>query len=145
MDCDQSDAPTEQPKRLRHHTRAPVGSLSRRRFIKTAAGVAGAALSADLWMPALAHADSAGGVPVPIPHGGLGLPIDFRVFPFGPEGKEPITITDFNGLFGVTDVQGMATDTSTGERLLFDTDLRFMDGVFIGTDGRTHQGTFGLI
>jgi hypothetical protein len=48
-------------------------------------------------------------------------------------------------LFGVTDVQNMATDLSTGERLLVDTDIRFVDGVYVGADGRTHQGTFGLV
>lgn len=127
--------------RVAHGTGA---ALIQRRRTGTEAGITGAILGADLWMPGPALANPAGGVPRPIPQGGLGLPLDFRVFGFGP-GTEPITITDFNGFIGVTDVQGMATDLSTGERLLVDTDMRFMSGAFIGTDGRPHQGTFGFV
>jgi hypothetical protein len=116
-------------------------AVSRGTFIKTAAGVTGIVLGADLWMPALAHADAAGGTPNPIPEAGIG---PFHVF-FPVHGLEPITITDFNGFIGVAHNQGMATNTTTGERLLYDTDMRFMDGVFKGTDGKTHQGTFGFI
>jgi hypothetical protein len=48
----------------------------------------------------------------------------------------------------VADVQGTGTavnpDGST-ETLLFNTDMRFMTGVYIGADGATHKGTFGFV
>jgi hypothetical protein len=115
--------------------------VSRGGFIKTAAGVTGVVLGADLLVPGLARADAAGGIPNAIPEAGIG---PFHVF-FPVHGVEPITITDFNGLIGVAHNTGKATNTATGESLLYDTDMRFADGVYVGTDGKTHQGTFGFI
>jgi hypothetical protein len=112
-----------------------------------AAGASGALLGAELWLPALVHADASGGMPKPLASGGI-PGTDFRIFGIGPgigPNVEMSTITDFNGFVGAADIRGMATDQSTGERLLFDTDMRFMDGVYLGTDGRTHQGTFGFV
>jgi hypothetical protein len=42
---------------------------------------------------------------------------------------------------------GTGTDTTTGasDRYGFHTDMRFMAGNFIGTDGRVHRGTFAFI
>jgi hypothetical protein len=62
----------------------------------------------------------------------------------GRVGGEPSTITDFNGFLGVAHVQGTGTDNH-GNTLFWDTDLRFMDGVFKGDDGRIHQGTFAFV
>jgi len=59
-------------------------------------------------------------------------------------GGEPSTITDFNGFVGVAHVQGTGTDNS-GNNLFWDTDLRFMHGVFQGTDGQLHKGTFAFV
>jgi hypothetical protein len=59
-------------------------------------------------------------------------------------GGEPSTITDFNGFIGVAHVQSTGTDNA-GNSLFWDADLRFMDGVFRGDDGRTHQGTFAFV
>jgi hypothetical protein len=52
--------------------------------------------------------------------------------------------TDFNGFIGAADVRGTATDGS-GNPYLFDTDMRFMDGEYVGTDGKHYQGTFGFV
>jgi hypothetical protein len=64
-------------------------------------------------------------------------------------GAEPSTITDFRGEVGVSEITGTGTgvDTRTGRttRLFFDTDMRFMQGEFIGLDGREHEGTFGFL
>jgi hypothetical protein len=62
-------------------------------------------------------------------------------------GIEPSLITDFNGVVGLANAKGTGTgtDTTTGVStpgLPFDVDVRFMTGVYIGRDGRTHQGTF---
>ncbi len=122
------------------HLSHPV--LSRRRFLGTTAGAAGAALTAGLWLPVVAN-DAA---PRPIPGGiqpfGPGTEV-FHLFLPGP-GVEPSSITDFRGTIGVAAVQGKGT-SSDGRSWLYDTDLRFMRGVFIGKDGEEHQGTFGFV
>jgi hypothetical protein len=69
---------------------------------------------------------------------------------FDPIDAEPATITDFNGFDGLAYISGTVTqtNTATGEvRTLpfVESDMRFMKGVFIGTDGRTHQGAFALV
>jgi hypothetical protein len=91
--------------------------------------------------------------PLPIPgtfNPGLGGP-DIHFQKPGPAdatsgrfGGEPSTITDFNGFIGVAHVQGTGTDNS-GNTLFWDTDLRFMDGVYQGTDGQIHSGTFAFV
>jgi hypothetical protein len=73
--------------------------------------------------------------------------LDFHLTFFGP-GLDPSVITDFNGFVGVADVQGTGTATNpdgSTETLLFDTDMRFMSGVYVGKDGRVHNGTFGFV
>jgi hypothetical protein len=73
--------------------------------------------------------------------------VDFHLTFFGP-GMDPSAITDFNGFVGVADVQGTGTATNPDggvETLLFDTDMRFMSGVYVGQDGAVHQGTFGFV
>ena len=59
-------------------------------------------------------------------------------------GGEPSTITDFNGFIGVAHVQGTGTDNS-GNTLFWDTDLRFMKGVFQDSDGNIRKGTFAFV
>ena len=59
-------------------------------------------------------------------------------------GFEMSTITDFNGVVAAADIQGAATG-SDGSTFGFDTDMRFMDGEFVGEDGRLHHGTFGFV
>jgi hypothetical protein len=72
----------------------------------------------------------------------------FHVFLPG-HGNEPSTITDFNGFIGIAEIQGTGTgtDTHTGATasLLFDTDTRFMQGVYVGVDGKKHRSTFGFV
>ena len=120
--------------------------LSRRQFIRTSVGATGAVLSSALWMPAVAHASGGGQVPPkPIP-GGVAPGI--HVF-LPAHGAEPSTIFDFNGFIGIAEIHGTGTgtDTSTGATtpLLFDTDTRFMKGVYVGVDGKKHRGTFGFV
>ena len=124
--------------------------LSRRQFIGTSVGAAGAVLSSGLWLPAVAHAGRSSRSTThsrrhPNPWSGTEV---FHVF--GPvHGNEPSTIFDFNGFVGVAHLTGTGTgtDTATGTTtaLLFDVDNRFMKGVYVGVDGKKHQGTFGFI
>ena len=72
---------------------------------------------------------------------------DFHFVSFGP-GVDPSSITDFKGFVGVADVRGTGTarnpDGST-ETPLFDTDMRFMQGTYVGLDGAVHEATFGFV
>lgn len=123
----------------RHLWRRP---LSRRRFLGATAAATAATVTAGLWLPALASGENTA-LPNPIP-GGLSVGGTlFHVFLPGP-GAEPSSITDFNGTVGVAHVQGTGKD-SANNPFLYDTDLRFMDGVYRGKDGRTHRGTFGFV
>ena len=129
-------------------------AMSRRQFARTVAGTAvvGAALGAGLWRPGLARAHRSH-EPVPIPGGTPVLGGAFHLFgpaSIDPIDAEPSTITDFNGFVGLAYINGEVTRTNpvTGEerRLPFLTsDMRFMKGVFRGTDGRIHQGAFALV
>lgn len=135
------------------HAHCLQRALSRRQFLQTTAGATGVVLSAGLWLPALARAaQPTPADPNPIPGGvptGLEPPFDFiHFFPPGP-GVEPSLITDFNGFIGVTDFEGTGTgiNTGTGDEsdLLFAGDVRFMDGEYVGVDGKHYQGTFGFV
>jgi len=52
------------------------------------------------------------------------------------------TITDFNGVVGAADMQGTA-EGSDGTTYSFDADMRFMQGLYVGTDGRLRLGSEG--
>jgi hypothetical protein len=112
---------------------------------------AGAAAGAGL-IPALARAakpSSSAPVPtsntvvIPGPTGDVTFHLTF----FG-DGVDPSSINDFNGFVGVADVQGTGTATNPDgatETLLFDTDMRFMNGVYVGADGAVHKGAFEFV
>lgn len=131
--------------------RLPV-PISRRQFARTAAGSAfAAAVGSRLWTTSLVEAASF--APVPIPGGSPALGGAYHVFgpaAFDPIDAEPVTITNLNAAVGLAYVSGMVTQTNikTGEvvRLPFvDSDMRFMQGVFRGTDGKVHQGAFAFV
>jgi hypothetical protein len=132
-------------------------------------GAAGALMGSGLWTPMRADDDQnnnlACGQPLPIKHttaGPGGVPIHFYFAgPIDgseaatdatgthPEGRDPSTITNFNGLVGQADLDfsGTAIDTGTGVRANynFHTDTRFFQGEFIASDERVHRGTFAFI
>jgi hypothetical protein len=129
---------------LHHH-------FSRRTFLRRSAGAAGLALGSGVLRQLPSSAAPPGtGEPSPIP-GGIqpvpGGPV-FHIFLPG-EGSEPSTITDLNGSVGVAVVQGTwdATGTPTGgvSSGVWEADMRFMKGLFVGTDGRRRQGAFGFV
>ena len=131
---------------LSHHARH---GPSRRAFLGGAAAATGASLGSGLLWPAAGSAASLSTHPAPKPTAatvtinGVTFHFDF----FGP-GVDPSSITDFNGFAGVADVRGTGTATNpdgSTETLLFDTDMRFMKGVYVGVDGAVHQGTFGFV
>ena len=64
-------------------------------------------------------------------------------------GRDPSLIFDFEGVIGQADLDmsGVGTDLVTGAKsdYTFHTDMRFMKGRFVGTDGRVHRGAFAFI
>jgi hypothetical protein len=116
--------------------------ITRRTFLK--AGAATTALIATTGVMSTT-ADAKSGTPKPVPadaaFGGL------HIYGVDPT-MEPSAITDFHGAVGAAIVRGTGVWTVKGkapETLLFDTDMRFMQGVFRGTDGRDHKGTFAFV
>jgi hypothetical protein len=120
-------------------------NVPRRTFLKAAAGSAAVACGSGLLHPWRALADPPGsGTPVPIPGGAPELGGVFHVFlPF--PGMEPSTITDFNGFTGVAVIDGHWTGPGSTAESMYEADMRFMKGLFVGADGRSRQGTFGFI
>ena len=121
--------------------------VSRRQFLRrTTAVVAGlGGLELLRAVPAFAG----GSDPKPIPGGFsadfVPVPIDPLIHILPPAvGFEMSSITDFNGVVGAAEIQGTARG-SDGSTFGFDTDMRFMRGAYVGTDGRFRQGAFGFI
>jgi hypothetical protein len=135
-------------------TRGHLGALqrafSRRQFLRTSAGVAGAALGATLLSPGRAWARHHV-APRPIPGGQTVVIGDeqffIHSFPIGPD--EPSKITDLNGHTSISRIlgSGLGIDTGTGEakELLFRADMGFMIGKYVGEDGRLHDDTFAFV
>jgi hypothetical protein len=128
----------------------PSAAVSRRRFLGTA-GATGVAigLGSGLLTSAAAVADSGGSavLPRPIPSGFL-TPVGVFIHHHLPaRGIEASQITDFKGTIGLAQVTGTGTGTlnGTSSKLSFEIDNRFMQGTYVGVDGRRHQGTFGFI
>lgn len=135
-------APTAEAANLLRH------GLSRRAFMGTTAGAAGALAGAGLLGPLTGRAAPASNpAPKPTTNTITINGVTFSLTFFAP-GLDPSSITDFNGFVGVADVQGTGTATNpdgSTETLLYDTDMRFMSGVYVAQDGSTHKGTFGFV
>ena len=130
--------------------------MTRRQFARTAAGTAMAgAVVGGLWRSKAVNALAATD-PVPIPGGSPALGGIYHVFGPGPEGSldpidaEPATVGDFNGFVALAYINGTVTrtNTKTGEVRVLPTlfsDMRLMQGVYRGEDGKPHQGAFALV
>ena len=124
-----------------HHMRHV---LSRRAFIGS---MAGAAAGAGLFPATVLAGKASNAAPKPTTNATNVAGVDFHFTFFGPD-IDPSSIWDFNGFVGVADVQGTGKATNpdgSTETLLFDTDMRFMSGVYVGADGHVHKGTFGFV
>jgi hypothetical protein len=53
------------------------------------------------------------------------------------------TVDNFDGLVGVANIQGTGKDDK-GNTFDWEVDVRAMQGVYIGRDGLSHRGTFGM-
>jgi hypothetical protein len=120
-------------------------ALSRRDFLVATGLAGGAVITASAWTPVLAKTAPA---PKPIPYGTM---IGGKLFHF--QGTQPNTdesaIYDFQGTVGVANIEGPGAGVHSGAPLPsnaeFGSDNRFMKGVYVGTDGKRHHGTFGFI
>lgn len=91
--------------------------------------------------------------PVPVPGGlkfgpgGSAFPVpsdpDLHAFPPA-VGFDMSTITDSHGVIAGAHVQGAARQHGSTENLAFDADMRFMAGLYKGTDGCIRHGSFGF-
>lgn len=131
------DQDTQRPRFHEGHTHPWDHAISRRTIIRTAAVGSAVVFGSGLLAPGLASAKHGSAAPRPIPE---------TIFPgapfhvLSPGSEEPSTITDFNGFIAATEIQG----TGTGG-LLFDADMRFMQGTYVGVDGKVHHDTFGFV
>jgi hypothetical protein len=118
------------------------GELSRGQFLRRSAAAAGTVAGLALAEPLAAFGKPGSGIPNPIPGGFTIGDTVFHVMP--PSlGSEVSTITDFNGVIGAAEIQGTASGNGTS--FDFDTDMRFMQGVYVDTSGRVQQDSFGFI
>ncbi len=66
-----------------------------------------------------------------------------------PQGRDPSVIFNFKGFVGAADLTltGTGTDLQTGASVpyKFHTDMRFMHGVFVGTDLIERRGAFVFV
>jgi hypothetical protein len=122
--------------------------LGRRGFLFGAAGVGGAAVGSGVLTAPTASADpgrhrqlsTAAARPIP---GGFQLEPGGELFHvFFPGTGDPSTITDFKGVVGAAVVDGRGTGANSAHA--FEVDVRFMDGTFVGLDGKRSVGTFGF-
>jgi len=125
--------------------------VSRRQLLRRSAVAAGGIAGLGLLDPSLSLSfGSATAAPRPIP-GGFSLAAnnfvasgaDFHFFLPG-IGFEMSTITDFVGVVGGSETRGTAHG-SDGSLYSFDCDMRFMQGLYVGLDGRRHNASFGFI
>jgi hypothetical protein len=133
-------------------------AFSRRQLFGRVAGVGAAAITAPLVLPRAARAAQPGtGEPRPIPGGTQIGPFGLFHFYFpaaNPVGAtdtiesgrgDPSLITDFNGFIGVGEWGPGTGKDQTNSTLFWEADVRFMDGEYIGLDGRHRQGAFAFV
>ena len=143
-----------------------IAGFSRRSFFGRAAATSGAMLlGSSLPVSLRAHDEALPGTddfPVPIPHittppgahfyfpgpvSGAAAPTDGSGV--HPEGRDPSVIFNFKGVVAQGDfnLSGTGIDLTTGATApyTFHADMRFMDGVFVGTDLVERRGAFAFV
>jgi hypothetical protein len=145
-----------------------IAALSRRSFFASVAATGGTALlTASVPAKVWADENSCGvpglcDFPVPIPH--INVPPGAHFYFAGPvdgsavatdpsgahpEGRDPSVIFNFKGFIGQADLllTGTGTDLNTevAAPYQFHTDMRFMHGKFVGTDGIERNASFAFV
>jgi hypothetical protein len=114
--------------------------------------VIGGALGAGLLRPVSASATPGIGnvLPIPTTVEVFGEEIHVQVPPFTGVDTDPSTVWNFHGASGIAimDTSVTRTNRKTGkQRVLPSTTnhMSFMQGMYIGRDGRMREGTFSLV
>jgi hypothetical protein len=125
---------------------ALMRALTRRRLLRAMAGATGAALTAGTWTSALASPSlaSASSGPRPIPGGSFVIDGQLLHVNNLGVGNDESTIFNFKGRLASTFVLGQGT-AGDGTRYGHFVDMRFMEGDYVGLDGKLHNGTFAFI
>ena len=134
---------------LRGHTHFWKRAFSRRTFLQ-AAGVTAGLLGAGARTKSQASVPA--NTPKPIPGGfmfpGFGDEVFHNFAPgvFDSPDSDPSGIFDFKGDVGYAIIDGSGTGVQKGKSspLNFECDVRFMQGDYVATDGRTRSRTFAL-
>ena len=108
------------------------------------AGVAGATLGTGLFPTNVLAAKAPNAAPKPTSNQITLNGVTFSLTFFGP-GIDPSSIGDFNGFVGVGEFAGGTGKDQTGKTLYWGADVRFMDGEYVGLDGRHRQGAFAFV
>lgn len=124
-------------------------AVSRRSFIRGTGALVAAAAVGQAVRPTALYAAGAD----PIPVSGSPNLAPFSVWaPIFVDSidADPASIANFNGVAAIAYINGMVrrTNTVTGEvdvLPFLDADMRFMQGVYRGLDGKPRQGTFGFV
>jgi len=136
--------------RCPHHgqRRSDRGSLSRRQFFGSTAGLAIAAgLPVSAAAPGGPHTDAS---PNPIPGGVSPFGVFIHHFPVSPTTvplaaiTDPSQITDFNGFVALNRIHGVGVGTGLASPT-FQADMGFMVGEYVAVDGRHYNASFGFI
>jgi hypothetical protein len=129
--------------------RARGVALSRRRFMQGGATVVAAGVIGQVARPQVLEAADANPVPVPGSTGLAPFSIWAPVFVDSID-ADPASITNFNGVAGLAYLTGTVRRTNrvtneVRDLPFIDADMRFMQGVYRGVDGKPRQGTFGFV
>lgn len=137
------------------HTHFWDRAMSRRQAFGTAAAAAAALAGSTALRPLRAWAGDGGAEPRPIPGGlvagGQGWHVNAPAYNTADDPGSGLpdqsTIFDFQGDIASAIVRGTGVGRQGGAvlPLVFDSDMRFMKGRYIGMDGRLRTGTFGFI
>lgn len=127
-------------------------NLTRRGFLNTATGVASLALAPEFALAPLAMAADKTAEPTPIPGGSVLAGVAIHHNPLPTVSSTPLTqindpseIGDFNGMIIDTQIRGLGTGTGLGAPVSFRADMGAMQGVYVGEDGKHHNGSFVFI
>ena len=122
--------------------------MRRRELFRSTAIVAlGAGVSKTLVAYGNPHVNAS---PRPIPGGVSPFGVFIHHFPLAAPGtplaniSEPSQISDFNGFVALNQINGLGSGTGLPS-LSYRADMGFMDGVYMGVDGKQYHATFGFI
>ena len=126
--------------------------FTRRGFLTTATAAAGLAVASDFAIAPLVMAADNAAEPKPIPGGANLAGVAIHHNPLPTVSSTPLTqindpseIGDFNGMIIDTQIRGLGTGTGMSGPVSFRADMGAMQGVYVGEDGKHHNGSFVFI